>query len=372
MAKKVFHVITGLRDGGAEGVLFRLVTTDTINQHYVISLTTGGKYKSLLQRQGIEVATLNIKGIVSLLKGIRRLIRLLRHIKPDSVQTWMYHADLIGGVTARLFCKTKIVWGIRHSNHSGSSKTIGYLAWLSGKLSRWVPDSIVCCSEAAAVYHQKIGYVADKFSIIPNGYDFEYLQPIPSSKSALQVELEIKEDLFLIGCVARWNEQKDHSNLFRAIKRLEKTNVCCLLVGAGCDYLNVDLASKIECFGVKNQVKLLGQRANIPNLMSAFDILVLPSSHGEAFPNVVAEAMACATPCVVTNVGDAAMIVANYGWVVEPKDDAELSAKIIEAINLKENGRLELLGFKARESVLERFDISAMCEGFNQVWSKRL
>lgn len=366
---RALHIITGLQDGGAEGALFRLVTHDTSYTHHVVSLTSGGKYQKLLKDSGIKVTSLDIKGVFSLIPAIFRLISVLKREQPSVVQTWMYHADLIGGLVARIFSNSKVVWGIRHSNHSDASKMIRYLALLSGKLSGWVPDKIVSCSDVAALHHQEIGYDAKKFVIIPNGYNFEKLHVMPSARDSLLEELELPAQSFLIGCVARWNEQKDHQNLLQAISMLSSRDVICLLIGSGCEAGNTELIAHLDRLGLRNRVKLLGQRSDIPRVMSALDLHVLPSSHGEAFPNVVAEAMACATPCVVTNVGDAAMIVDNYGWVVPPGNSSDLSETISEAIRCKSAGKLNALGVSAKESVIERFDIRVMCESFNKAWS---
>eukprot|EP00764_Aduncisulcus_paluster_P010949 gnl/Carplike_NY0171/3983_a5382_248.p1 GENE.gnl/Carplike_NY0171/3983_a5382_248~~gnl/Carplike_NY0171/3983_a5382_248.p1 ORF type:complete len:368 (-),score=17.44 gnl/Carplike_NY0171/3983_a5382_248:1014-2117(-) len=366
--KKIIHIITGLRDGGAEGALYRLVSYDS-NMHYVISLTSRGKYYRLLKENGVQVVCLNIKGFFSLIRAIVKLVSILKHENPAVVQTWMYHADLIGGAVARIFSNAKIVWGIRHSDHGDTTRHIRFLAFLSGKVSGWVPDKIVCCSEKAAQYHQEIGYEVGKFIIIPNGYDFDKLKAVSNAREVLLDELDLDSDVFLVGCVARLNEQKDHSNLFSALSKLNYRNLVCILIGNGCEYSNFALLAQLDKFGIRSQVKLLGARTDIPLLMSALDLHVLPSSHGEAFPNVVAEAMACETPCIVTDVGDAAMIVGKYGWVVPPRNSFCLSDKISEAIKLKSSGQLDLVACEAKNSVVERFSIRVMCESFNRAWS---
>lgn len=365
---KVLHIITGLQDGGAEGVLYRLVTNDIDNEHHVISLTPGGKYRKLLVNAGCKVTSLNMKGFFSLFAAIWRLISILRKEQPSVVQTWMYHADLIGGFIARLFCEARVVWGIRHSNHSDASKVIRYLAVISAKLSTWIPYKIVCCSEVAAQHHQAIGYSTDKFVIIPNGYDFSSLRDVAGAKQIFLNELGLDSDTFLIGCVARWNEQKDHNNLLAALPAPMQNNFHCLLVGSGCTEDNVELTRLIEKYDLTDCTSLLGARNDIPMIMSALDLHVLPSSHGEAFPNVVAEAMACGTPCVVTDVGDAAMIVSEYGWVVSPRNSRDLSNAIFDALDMHDSNQLVSLGEDAKSSVIERFDITVMCNKFNQAW----
>ena len=113
----VVHIITGLRQGGAESVLQRLVTVTREDvRHIVVSMMGEGVYGESLRAAGIEVETLLMpRGRLSL-RGLVRLYRMLRRLKPDVVQTWMYHADLVGGIVARCAGCRSVVWGIRHSD----------------------------------------------------------------------------------------------------------------------------------------------------------------------------------------------------------------------------------------------------------------
>ena len=113
------HIITGLNDGGAEAVLYRLCHHDQANQHHVVSLSGSGKYGPMLEALGVLVTTLNMSpGRPSPLAFIR-LVRLMRREKPDVVQTWMYHGDLFGGLAARAAGIPSVVWGIRHTTLEG-------------------------------------------------------------------------------------------------------------------------------------------------------------------------------------------------------------------------------------------------------------
>mgnify|MGYP000249801848 CR=1 FL=1 len=111
----ILHVISGLGAGGAEGVLFRLLTADFSNRHAVVSLTSSGIYGDKLRLQGIQVFELRMNRIQGLFMAIPRLVMIVRAVDPDAVQTWMYHADLIGGVVAKLLGVPRIFWGIRRS-----------------------------------------------------------------------------------------------------------------------------------------------------------------------------------------------------------------------------------------------------------------
>ena len=110
---KIIHIITGLSNGGAEAVLFRLATRDGNNCHQVISLMDAGYYGERLIAAGLKVHTLDMSRGRVTVSGITKLYKLLKVTKPDVVQTWMYHADLIGGILARLAGIRTVIWGIR-------------------------------------------------------------------------------------------------------------------------------------------------------------------------------------------------------------------------------------------------------------------
>ena len=341
-AGKILHIIAGLNDGGAEAVLYRLCNNDTRYTHYVISMMDVGKYGPLLKQAGIEVHYLNMpQGRVSM-RGLLRLWSLLRELKPDVVQTWMYHADLIGGVVARLAGVKSVFWGIRHTTlEPGKSKrsTI-YVARLCAFLSRWVPDKIVCCANKAVEVHVKLGYSAHKMTVIPNGYDLKKFFVDYDDRKLLRNEWGIDETIPLLGMVGRFDPQKDHKNLINALGTLRQSSFdfCFVLIGK--------------------------------NLLETLDVHVLSSSYGEAFPNVLAEAMACGTPCVTTDVGDAALIVGDTGWVVEPKNAEALATALLDSlILLHDEPAWMIRKQQARERIVNNFCLEKMINDYHTVWN---
>ena len=140
---KVVHIITSLGDGGAERTLFKICKYDTFNKHFVISLKGPGKYFPLLNKLGIKVNCLNLR-FYSIYKFFL-LIKLLRSFKPDIVQTWLVHADFIGGIAAYLAGIKNIIWNIRYSNFKirQANLTTILIVKLLAKLSFLIPKSIV-------------------------------------------------------------------------------------------------------------------------------------------------------------------------------------------------------------------------------------
>lgn len=374
---KVTHIITGLNDGGAEAVLYRLCKHDAKHSHIVISLMYEGKYGPRLLAAGVDVYCLNMPRGRATLSGITKLYRLLRNIRPDIVQTWMYHADLIGGIVARLAGIKAICWGIRHSNlePGKSSRSTIFIARLCAILSRWVPRAIVSCSAQAAQVHQRLGYVKEKFTVIANGYNLEEFSPNSQDGKRLRTEWGVGEDVPLLGMVARFDPQKDHQGLLNALVKLKEVGqpFCCVLVGTGMDSDSQILKQMVEKTDLQNYIKLLGRRNDIPAIMNALDVHVLSSSFGEAFPNVIAEAMACGTPCVTTDVGDAALIVGDTGWIVPLSEPDALFQAISHAIaEMQDEEKWVKRKTACREQVVNNFSIEKMIDSFHSVWRKSL
>lgn len=367
----VLHIITGLYDGGAEAVLYRLCTRDEVNRHHVLTLGNEGKYGPMLTAAGIPVTCLGMPPGRVTMRGLRQMWRTIRQVRPDVVQTWMYHANLLGGIVARLAGQRNICWGIRQSSldPDRTSRSTMLVHTLSARFSRHIPRRIICCAEKARDLHAESGYDAARMLVIPNGYDLSAFQPDPVAAKSLRAELELGEAERLIGFVARFHSNKDHANLLRAMARLRAVSVTpvCLLVGYGMEQDNWELVKMIADFDLTDQIRLLGPRTDIPDVMNALDLHVM-SSVSEGFPNVLAEAMACGTPCVSTDVGDAAMIVGDTGRVVPPGDPAALADAIAEML-----AELSLPGWPrrqeaARRQVAENFSIDRMVANYNQAW----
>lgn len=369
---KVLHIITGLNDGGAEASLYRLCNTDKLQQHSVISLMDLGKYGSLLEQSGISVVCLNMPRGRITIAGLFRLWHTIRNQKPDVVQTWMYHADLIGGVIAKLCGVKAIFWGIHHSNltHGTVKNSTRVIAKICAFLSKFIPNLIISCSQKSVFIHQSLGYDKHKFRVIPNGYDLEQYSPNKTKALDLRTQWNISQNIPLIGMVARFDPQKDHRTLIKSLSFLKRSQKMfhCILVGSEMDVTNSDLLAWIKAEDVEENITLLGRRNDIPSVMNALDIHVL-SSIGEAFPNVLAEAMACGTPCVTTDVGDAALIVGDTGWIVMPANALLLANELYVAINaLREPESWSIRQQATRERILNNFSLDKMIKSYHATW----
>lgn len=367
---KVLHIITGLDQGGAEATLVRLISASNSSVvNIVISLRDGGVYQKVLHDIGCKVYTLGmLRGWLSL-AGLRRLGSIICEVRPDVVQTWMYHSDFIGGFLSRIF-GIPVVWGVRHSNldRRANKRTTIWVARACAWFSGWIPHAIVSCSARAVNVHQTFGYRC-RFVVIPNGIDLMHYCPDAHAREMVRAELRVEASVLLVGHIGRFHPQKDHSNFLKAAGFVAKQipGARFVMCGRGVDLNNQTLVALARDLGVADRLLLLGERGDVPALMNAFDLFVL-SSLGEAFPNVVAEAMACGIPCVVTDVGDAAEIVGDTGWVVPSREPLELANGIMAALSKSEADR-KSLGRLAKQRVEERFTLERMTSAFREVWA---
>jgi len=370
---KVLHVITGLGQGGAEAVLCRLIEASAAQVwHTVVSLSDEGVYGARLRAAGAAVHALGMKPGRLGWREWWRLRTVLRDSGCQVVQTWMYHADLLGGLAARSLGLRALAWGIRNSGEQlqHASRSARWALRLCALLSRRVPAAIVCCAQAARQRHVAAGYAPERMVVVHNGYDLSRYRPDPGARARLRQAWGCAPETPLIGCVARWHPLKDHANLLHALVRLRETlpALRCVLVGPGMTWDNAELAALVDSLGVRERLVLLGARDDVAAIMSALDVHVLPS-RAEGFPNVLAEAMACGTPCVATDVGDATEIVGDQGWVVAAQNPQALAGGVAAALTaLAAQG--PALALACRTRVQRQFSLSAMVDAYVALWQR--
>ena len=370
---KLAMVITGLSTGGAEMMLLKILERIDRRRFFphVISLTTKGEIGVRIEAFGMPVEALGMRpGHISPVKFLH-LIRRLRILHPDAVHTWMYHADLLGGVASRLAGVRTVCWGIRHSSLSPlhNKRSTLWVMKTCSVLSHRIPRKILCCSHVAKEIHISAGYDEEKIVVIPNGFDLSRFKPDTDARISVRSELGLRKDTPLVGLIARLDKQKNHTGFFEAAKKVHLfcPDVHFLLAGAGVEDNNPTMRGAIQRSGLGGNTRLLGSREDIPRLMAALDVLASASSFGEAFPNVLGEAMACGVPCVVTGVGDSAEIVGETGRVVVAENMDGLAHNIIEILQLTNEER-RAMGVKARERIRARFDIEIVVKQYERFY----
>jgi glycosyltransferase involved in cell wall biosynthesis len=358
---KLAFIITTLSTGGAETMLLKVLQRIDRQRFFphVISLTTIGEVGPHISALGIPVEAIGMKPGWPNPFAFCRLVRRLRAIRPEVIHTWMYHPDLVGGLAARLAGLSALGWGIRHSDLSRQANKLSTLAVVAAcaRLSHWLPKRIMANSEVARQAHVNRGYDAEKMVVIPNGFDLTRFQPNSVARVDVRRELAVAAETPLVGLIGRFHPQKNQLGFIEAATTLHRRmpEVHFILAGKGMDAGNAVLLRAAKSGGVAEVCHFLGRRDDIPRLMAALDVLA-SSSIGEAFPNVLGEAMACSVPCAVTDVGDSAYIVGHTGKAVASGDMTGLAAALESLLKLPLDQRRSL-GELARARVTECFEI---------------
>lgn len=369
--KKVLHVISGLKVGGAEMVLLRLITSSRGRpySHSVIALTPGGGMRQRFADAAVDVIELDFKR--NPLVAFIRLIKLISRRQPDIVQTWMYHADLLGGVAARLAGCTNVIWGVRTTDvQAGGSRATTLLRTLCAKLSNRVPRFIVCAAQASKSSHAAVGYDARRMVVVPNGFDLSRLTASANQRSVLRATCGFADNHLVVGMLGRFNRAKDPKNFVLAAGLVAKrfANVRFLMVGRDIDDSNDELRTWIAETGNADRFVLLGERSDVPICLAAMDLFCL-SSRTEGFPNVIGEAMAMRLPCVSTDVGDAALLLAETGIVVPKESPEALASGLSKVVGMSDEERRQL-GEKACARVHAEFSMERARDRFESLYEK--
>jgi glycosyltransferase involved in cell wall biosynthesis len=372
----ITHIITGLAPGGAENFLLKLISSLKDFRHHVISLAPleNKNFARLFHEAAESVTTLNLskKDIFQVYK-VYSLIKLLKQQAPDLVQTWMYHANLFGGIAAKVN-KIPIIWNIRNSHLDKESpealrlnSLTNYVVKAGALLSKYVPNSIISCSHYAAKLHQTWGYEANKFVVVPNGVDTERFYPQRKLRTILRKKLGLENAKVVIGFIGRFHPHKDIPNLIKAAGLFlnKEPDARFVLCGRGLVKENKPLYEWLKEAGISNRFHLLGEVKNTHEIYNAFDLFCLPS-YTEAFPNVIIEAMACGIPCVGTDVGDTKLIIGDQGITVPPISPDKLAQALHLLLSKKRPPN------KIRQRVLDNFTLSYASKLYRNLYNDQL
>ncbi len=371
---RISFVITGLGVGGAERMLCRLLSRldRSTYRPSVVVLRERGPLSGDIERLDVAVTHLDLRPGRIPFAAVPRLQCTLQQQRPALVQTWMYHANLLGSIAVG--SRVPVIWNLRSGQPSWAGNGSATMATLlaGAALSRRWPYRIVCCGATAVRSHRRLGYAAGRLTPIPNGFDVAAFRPRRHARRRLFRELGLPPDRVVIGHVARFHRQKDHRTLVAAARLAARCDerLHWVLVGSGVTGENRELVGLVREAGLDRRMHLLGRREDVPELQAGFDLATLSSS-AEGFPNTVGEAMASATPCVVTNAGDAARLVGPSGRVVPVRDPEALGDGWLTLAGLPPAERVRL-GASARERIRNRFSLSATVRRYEALYATAL
>lgn len=373
---RVTHVIDGLSVGGAEVMLANLLRRSDRSrfESEVISLTGIGPVGEAIRDTGVPVRSLGLEPSPRKALAVLRLPSMVRASRPDLVQTWLYHADLLGGLSTRLVARrVPLVWGVHRSDLDAgwTKRRIAIAAQLCARISGRVPTRIVCCSTDAASRHIELGYDPRRIVVIPNGFDLDAYRPDASARGSVRDELGIPAEALLVGMIARLDPQKDHATLLEAAELVARRvpDAHFILCGLGVHASNPPFAALAHRHpGLAPRLHAVGLRRDIPRIDAALDVAVLSSIGGEAFPLAIGEAMASGVPCVVTDVGDAPELVGDTGLVVPRNNPTALAAAVADLLTLPVEQR-RAKGAAARLRIQQRYELDHVVARYEALYA---
>lgn len=369
---RILHVITGLQTGGAEMMLWKLLSLS--REHHaqaVVSLMDEGTIGARIAGLDVPVYSLGLRAAAPSPARALSIRSLTRRFHPDLIMGWMYHGNLMASFAGLMATgKPPVLWSIRQALDAGDlwrRPVVKLGAFFSRR-----PDAIIYNSAVGAEQHASFGYQSAKPIVIPNGFDCAAFRPDPQARAEVRRELSIDEGAPLVGLVARYHPMKDHAGFLRAASLVAKQHpsVRFVLIGSGTRGQPA-LQTQAAELQIENRMIFLGERSDMPRMTAALDIACSGSAWGEGFSNATGEAMACGVPCVVTEVGDGPYLVGQTGLCVPPSHPEALAGAMSRLIAAGPEYRRQL-GAAARRRVQENFSLSSVVGRFESVFATYL
>ena len=378
--RKVLHLIPGLAGGGAERFLRNLVRTmNGTRWETVVLVINVGKHQALaeeLRALGCTVYDLNQPALLNP-KVWLGTWKIILQEQPDIVQTWMHHADFIGGVMGWLAGVRNVIWGIRASvvwknpEDSALKTRVFHAALKFG--SRLLPRRIIGNSVAALSAHEAMGYPRRKFVWIPNGIDASRFAPVSGVGVETRDQLGIPQHAPVVGFVGRFHPLKEMALFFQVTAALQREwpDLHLVLCGGAEEQLYPEARATYDQLPRRDQVRFVPFCQEMERFYPAFDLLLMCSSAAEAFPNVVLEAMACGTRVVATAAGDAEAIIGDAGKVVPLGDAGALVASCRETLRQSAAAK-EAQIQRGRDRAVNEYTLERAARRFIEVYEEVL
>jgi glycosyltransferase involved in cell wall biosynthesis len=372
--KKIVHIISGLKSGGAERSLFN-VCNSNISDYFIQSVICLGDkavYGDKLEELGVEVYYLNFKNNNKLFAFIN-FKNIIKKISPDIVQGWMTHGNF-ASVLAYFILSGRpfLFWNIRQTVYKLKHEYIltRFLFLINILLSR-IPNGIISNAKISIKQLVKFGYKNDSFILIPNGFDTNYWKPDHNLRQIERNKLKFNENDFVLGYVGRYHPMKNIIFLLESFFKLSKQNskVKLVIVGQNLTNYNINEKSIIDLIP-QNQILIIDNTEEVKKYYNILDLLIICSAWGEGFPNVLGEAMSSELCCISTPVGDAPDILEDVGYLV-PLDDVDF---IIEKVkNCMDNPEeLNKLGRNARIKILNQYSMEKTINSYLNIYLNSL
>jgi glycosyltransferase involved in cell wall biosynthesis len=315
-----------LRVGGAEAQLVQLAANLVARGDDVrlFSLLPTEAYADEMARLGVPIVELR-GGVLRSVAYISESRRLLRKFAPDVVVSFLYQANVVARLAARLAGVPVVISSIRNENFGGRGRE--FVMRVTDRLATVTTTNSALAR--ASLTRRRVAR-PQRLVVVPNGVDVAIYDMPADARAATRAEMRaalgVGTDALLWLAAGRLVAQKDVPNLLDAFAQHAVAHPESRLVIAGDGELRHELAARTRALGLAGVVTFLGIRSDIPRLLCAADAFVL-SSAWEGLPNAVMEAMAAGVPVVTTRVGGAAELVDDpaTGMLVPPRHSGALA-----------------------------------------------
>jgi glycosyltransferase involved in cell wall biosynthesis len=334
---RILFVIRELEIGGAQRQLCLLANSLAERGHEpVIAVFYGGGGLENELRRGVRIEFLKKGNRWDVLPFLGRLLKLMARERPDIVHGYMSGGNLCSTLARIASPKSKIVWGMRASLLDPRSGDLvsTVVDWIEARLSL-LPDCIIANSVAGMRYCSGRGFPRKSLVHVPNAIDPENYYVDRAERERIRTEWGIAKSERVVGLVGRLHPMKGHAVFIAAAAQLKETGSSLRFVclGSGSQEYRRDMENLAERLGLADKLLWVEARSDMRAVYNAMDVVCSASVYGEGFPNVIGEAMACERPCVVTDVGDSAFVVADTQVVVPHNDASALALGIARQLS---------------------------------------
>ena len=333
----------------------------------VAVLYSGSAAEKALEQAGVRIIRLDKKSRWDV-SPLWRLWRLFRTERADVVYPFLTTQTTLAALMVPR-ATSRLVFGVRSAAMElGNYDTLSGLMFRMEALLSRRADLVIVNAEAARADAVARGLPADRIVVVANGIDTETMRPDRDAGRAQRAAWGIDDGAFVIGMVARLDPMKDHGNFIVAATAFAQAQsdarfVC---VGDGPLAYRQELAALAQSHGLGERLLWAGEVTDLRGVYNAFDLAALPSAFGEAFPNVIGEAMACGVPVVATTVGDSVAIIGDCGEVVSPRQPRALNAAWTRMRErLERDG--ERLKADVRTRIVAHYDVNTMVDRSEQL-----
>lgn len=294
---RVLFVSTSTTVGGAEKTLFNLATLldhKAFTVAGVVSLKPEGEYAKRLREAGVKVETLGAASARP--RDAKTLAKIIARERPDIVHALMFQAIQVARMAKpQSGVAFKLVTSPRVNYRTRSTLTLAFDRWQKDRDDLLIAE----CQASADFLVKRQGYAPAKVKVIRNGIETAGWPTSKVDRARHRLELRLGANDLLVGAVGRLDDQKGFDVLIEAMALLKNLPIRCAVLGEG--PARPKLEALVRKHALEKSVWLLGERADVPSWLSAFDVYALPS-RWEGLPNALLEAMALGLPVVASAV----------------------------------------------------------------------